>query len=57
MDITFRIDANGLFSSVVKDKRTGNSESLTITADKMNLSSEEVARLVELGEFERQRAA
>ena len=42
---------------VCKDVRTGNSESLTITQDKLNLPREEIGRLVEQGEFERERAA
>ena len=57
VDVTFRIDANGLLHVVCKDVRTGNSESLTITQDKLNLPREEIGRLVEQGEFERERAA
>ena len=33
IDVTFKIDANGLFQAEIKDVRTGNSENLTITAD------------------------
>ena len=57
VDVTFRIDANGLLHVFVKDVRTGNSESLTITQDMLNLPREEIGRLVEQGEFERDRAA
>ena len=56
VDVTFNIDANGILQVTAKDVRTGNSESLTITSDKMNLPKEEIARLVEQGEFDRERA-
>ena len=53
--MTFRMDANGLLVVSAKDKRTGNSESLTITSDKMNLPPAEINRLMEQAEFERLR--
>ena len=57
VDVTFNIDANGILQVTVKDVRTGNTESLTIESDKMNLPKEEMARLVEQGNFEREREA
>ena len=56
MDITFRIDTNGLLNVFAKDVRTGNSENLTITSDDLNLPAEEMRRLIEEGEFQRERA-
>ena len=56
MDVSFRIDANGLLNVFAQDVRTGNSEGLTITSDQLNLPREEINRLVDIGEFERQRS-
>ena len=42
IDVTFKIDSNGLFQAVIRDVRTGNCENLTITKDKMNLPSDEI---------------
>ena len=56
VDVTFKIDANGLFQAEIRDVRTGNSENLTITADKMNLPQDEINRLAEIAEFDRSRA-
>ena len=56
IDVTFKIDANGLFQAEIRDVRTGNSENLTITADKMNLPQDEINRLAEIAEFDRSRA-
>lgn len=53
--MTYKIDANGLFKALIKDVRTGNSESLTITQDKMNLSTELIQQLSEQAQFERER--
>ena len=55
LDITFRKDANGILKVTVKDVRTDNTESLTIETHKSNLPAKEIIRLIELGEFERQR--
>ena len=55
VDVTFRIDANGILEVTARDKRSGNTESLTITADQMNLPKEEIQRLSEQAEFERDR--
>ena len=57
VDITYRMDVNGLLQVCVKDVRSGNSESLTITRESLNLPREEIERLIEEGEFIRQRAA
>ena len=57
IDVTFKIDSNGLFQAVIKDVRTGNCENLTITKDKMNLPPDEIQRLAEQAEFDRDRAA
>ena len=57
IDVTFKIDANGLFQADIRDVRTGNSESLSITADRMNLPQEEIRRLAEIAEFDRGQAA
>ena len=57
VDVTFKIDANGILQVTVKDRKTGNSESLTIEAEKLNLPKEEVAQLIAQGEFEREREA
>ena len=54
--MTFRIDANGLLNVFAKDVSTGNSEGLTITNEELNLPRAEIGRLVEQGEFERERA-
>ena len=51
IDVTFRIDTNGLLNVFAKDVRTGNSENLTITSDDLNLPAEEMRRLIEAGEF------
>lgn len=46
IEVTFEIDANGIVSVSAEDKGTGNSESITITADKGRLSEEEIERMV-----------
>ena len=56
VDVTFRIDANGLLHVFAKDVNTGNSEGLTVTNENLNLPREEIGRLVEEGEFARERA-
>ena len=55
--MTFRIDVDGLLNVHVKDVRSGNSENLTVTQDKLNLPRDEIGRLIEQGEFERMREA
>ena len=57
MDVTFKIDTNGILVVTAKDVHLGHSKSLTITSDKLNLPKQEIARLVERGEFERDREA
>mmetsp|Transcript_27709 Transcript_27709/g.38536 ORF Transcript_27709/g.38536 Transcript_27709/m.38536 type:complete len:663 (+) Transcript_27709:94-2082(+) len=46
IEVTFEIDANGVVSVSAEDKGAGNSESITITADKGRLSEEEIERMV-----------
>uniref|UniRef100_A0A6U2XUS9 Uncharacterized protein n=1 Tax=Lotharella globosa TaxID=91324 RepID=A0A6U2XUS9_9EUKA len=46
IEVTFEIDANGVVSVSAEDKAQGNSESITITADKGRLSEEEIERMV-----------
>ena len=53
--MTFRIDANGLLNVHARDVRTGNNEGLTSTNERLNLPREEIGRLVEEGEFARER--
>ena len=50
--MTFKIDENGLLSIHAEDVRTKNSQSLIISHEELNLPREEIARLVEEGEFE-----
>merc|ERR1719163_1650107 len=42
IDVTFEIDANGILNVSAADKGTGNSESITITADKGRPSEDEI---------------
>jgi heat shock protein 5 len=46
IEVTFEIDANGIVSVSAQDKATGQSEQITITADKGRLSEEEIERMV-----------
>merc|ERR1712137_536496 len=46
IEVTFEIDANGIVNVGAEDKGTGNSEKITITADKGRLSEEEIERMV-----------
>jgi len=46
IEVTFEIDANGVVSVSAEDKAQGNSEAITITADKGRLSEEEIERMV-----------
>ena len=50
------MDANGLLHVDAQYVRTGKTESLTITRDGLNLKTEEITRLIDQGEFVRERA-
>merc|ERR1711871_46028 len=55
IEVTFKIDANGILQVSAEDKGTGKSEKITITAEKGRLSEEEIDRMVnEAEEFEEQ---
>ena len=42
IDVSFRIDANGILEVTARDKRTGNEESLTIAKEELNLPQAEI---------------
>jgi len=46
IEVTFEIDANGILQVSAEDKATGNSEKITITAEKGRLSEEDIERMV-----------
>ncbi|CAI0404335.1 unnamed protein product [Linum tenue] len=46
IEVTFEVDANGILSATAKEKATQNSNSITITSYKGNLSVSEVERMV-----------
>jgi heat shock protein 5 len=46
IEVTFEIDANGILSVKAQDKATGESEEITITADKGRPSEEEIAAML-----------
>lgn len=46
IEVTFDLDANGIFNVSAQDKSTGNVKSITISNDKGRLSKEDVERLV-----------
>merc|ERR1711912_65783 len=50
IDVTFEIDANGILQVGAEDKGTGNSEKITITAEKGRLTDEEIERMVQEAE-------
>merc|ERR1711959_37766 len=50
IEVTFRVDSNGILEVTAADKGTGKSEKITITSDKGRLSDEEVQRMVEEAE-------
>lgn len=47
VDVTFRIDANGILEVTAKDKGTGQAASVSISAEKGRLSEEEVERMLQ----------
>jgi heat shock protein 5 len=50
IEVTFEVDANGIMQVSAKDKGTGKSEKITITADKGRLSEAEIQRMVQEAE-------
>jgi len=46
IEVTFEIDANGILQVSAEDKATGQSEKITITAEKGRLTDEEIERMV-----------
>jgi heat shock protein 5 len=50
IEVTFELDANGILSVGATDKGTGKSEKISITADKGNLSNEEIERMLQEAE-------
>jgi len=46
IDVTYRIDANGILNVTAVDKSTGRETKLTITNDKGRLSKDEIDRMV-----------
>merc|ERR1711981_294407 len=53
IEVTFEIDANGILNVKAADKGTGNSESITITADKGRPSEDEIEAMLRAAkEFE-----
>jgi len=54
IEVTFNIDANGILNVSAKDKTSGNEKNITITNDIGHFSKEEIARLIEEGEKNRE---
>jgi len=50
IEVTFEIDANGILQVSAEDKGSGQSEKITITAEKGRLSEEEIERMVQEAE-------
>lgn len=50
IEVTFEVDVNGILQVSAKDKGSGVSEKITITAEKGRLSEEEIQRMVEEAE-------
>jgi len=46
IEVTFEVDANGILQVSAQDKGTGNSQSITITAEKGRLSADDIERMV-----------
>jgi len=47
IEVTFEVDASGILQVSAKDKGTGKSEKISITAEKGRLSQEEIDRMIE----------
>lgn len=50
IEVTFEVDANSILSVSAADKGTGNSEQITITADKGQLSKEDIEEMLRTAE-------
>jgi heat shock protein 5 len=50
IEVMFEVDANGILNVNAKDKGTGQSQQITITADKGRLDSDEIERLIKEAE-------
>jgi len=50
VEVTFEVDANGILQVSAQDKGTGQTEKITITAEKGRLSAEEIERMVKEAE-------
>jgi heat shock protein 5 len=50
IEVTFEVDANGIFQVSAQEKGTGKAEKITITAEKGRLSDEEIQRMLEEAE-------
>lgn len=50
IEVTFEIDANGILQVEAKEKGSGKSEKITITAEKGRLSEEDIERMVQEAE-------
>lgn len=46
IEVTFRVDANGILQVSAEDKGTGKAEAITITSETGRLSKEEIDRMV-----------
>jgi molecular chaperone DnaK (HSP70) len=46
IDVTFMIDENSILSVTAKERKTGSSESITITNDKSRLSKEDIDKMI-----------
>merc|ERR1712232_362869 len=51
IEVTFEVDASGILQVSAKDKGTGKSEKISITAEKGRLSQEEIDRMIEEGKI------
>lgn len=50
IEVTFKVDANGILEVMAEDKGTGKSEGITITSEKGRLSDEEIERMIKEAE-------
>merc|ERR1719263_643036 len=50
IEVSFKVDANGILQVSATDKGTGKAEKITITADKGRLSEEEIESMVKEAE-------
>ncbi len=50
IEVTFRVDTNGILQVMAEDKGTGKSNDITIVAEKGRLSEEDIARMIKEAE-------